>query len=237
MRHLILIFIFFGIFSLSWKKPLDPNSRPHAFLSKYADALDKINIDIMNDWRSNVQVGNRPVIAPLANYPVLWNENGFKEEVKTGELKILFFINTLDKIDNTKSEFDKKWYSVSKDKRIFISFARENAETAKAFADLLNKTDHIPFIYITNEKENPKQSIEKVAEYLRTAGTAVVVDTPIARTKKGVFAEALAEAEYKSRKLTDGEIITARAKRIEKYKKSLKKIEEKYSRRENKKLL
>jgi len=174
---------------------LDKNAK-NPFLRLLAPGLEKIGIDVMLDWRSKVETGLKPILAPLANYPVKFNpaKERWMDELNRGIIGGLTVIKSGKAI--AEDDFLNKWNSIDKKKRVFISFAKEDVEIAKKIKAILEKKKCAVFIYLQKASGTPLQSTFRVGELIGSAGIHLVLDTETARKKSGVMAEALSYARY-----------------------------------------
>ena len=200
---LISMFPYFGNAEI-----LDPAAN-HPLLRKIADKLDRNGIDVMQDWRSEVPVSKRPVVAPLANYQIslVLKGQSWIREFHKGVMGAIAAIKSSENIAH--NAFADKWNNTPKTQRVFISFAREDVAYARYVKTALEAQGYVAFIYINDQGHSPSQTPIMLGEYLRTAGTHLVIDTDIARRKSGVLAEALAFAKYKRPPSNDGGSIGA----------------------------
>jgi hypothetical protein len=198
LRLLLAVALLVSTFAYLGKSEiLDPGAR-HPLLRLIADDLDRNGIDVVQNWRSKVPEHARPVVAPLANYPISLTrkEQRWIRDFNKGVMGAIAAIKTRE-ITGPDS-FAAKWKSTPKSQRVFISFAREDVAHAQRVKAALDAKGYVAFIYINQPGTDPSQPPIVVGEYLRTAGTHLVIDTDVARRKPGVLAEALAFARYRS---------------------------------------
>ena len=179
-------------------KILDPTAN-NPLLRRIAGDLHRQGIDVIQDWNSEVPVRRRPVVAPLANYQIslVSKEEGWMSEFNKGLTGAIAAIKTSENIAH--DGFAQKWSNTPKRLRVFLSFAREDVAYARNVKTALEAQGYVAFIYISDQAHSPAQSPVMLGEFLRTAGTHLVIDTDTARRKSGVLAEALAYAKYKTR--------------------------------------
>jgi len=186
-----------GILFLSWTptERLDPKAY-HRVLTPLAPYLHVEGVDVMQNWASNARTKGKPVLAPLANYPIslAGKETSWTKELNNGAMGAVMAIES--EISMDYAMFTEKWIAVPKEKRVFISFAREDLSTALKIKSVMEKRGYVAFIYIQKAGGTPGQTVFHAGEMLRTAGIHLVLDTDIARAKAGVLAEALAYSKY-----------------------------------------
>jgi hypothetical protein len=175
---------------------LDPEAN-HPLLRVIAADLDRSGIDVVQNWRSDVPAYTRPVVAPLANYQtsLALREERWVRDFNKGVMGAIAAVKTDANLK--RSAFAEKWSSTPKSQRVFISFAREDVAHARTIKAALEAQGYVAFIYINQAGGSPSQPAASVGEYLRTAGTHLVIDTYTARRKPGVLAETLAFARYR----------------------------------------
>ena len=178
-------------------KILDPTAN-NPLLKRIAGDLHRKGIDVVQDWNSEVPVRRRPVVAPLANYQIslVAKEEGWMNEFNKGLTGAIAAIKSSENIAH--DGFAQKWSNTPKRLRVFVSFAREDAAHAQKVKTALEAQGYVAFVYISDQAHSPAQSPAMLGEFLRTAGSHLVIDTDIARRKSGVLAEALAYAKYKA---------------------------------------
>lgn len=178
-------------------KILDPHTH-HAILQEIADSLDRYGIDVVQDWRSHVLSRGRPIVAPLANFPVFspLKDEAWMREFEQGLVGALVAFKPSG--DFKHDTFRQQWHDVPVGQRIFISYAREDKALAEITRTILVDKGYVVFTYLKDPQRTPSYSPLRVGEYFGTAGTHVVIDTPVARQKPGVIREALALVNYGS---------------------------------------
>jgi len=190
LRKVKLAVLFLCLFQTTFAEILDPNEN-HPLLRKIAEALHKTGIDVIQNYMSGVETKGKPVLAPLANFPIEnWNISNWQQELDKEIFKAILAVP-----DNSPGDsFRKKW-DKSINERIFISFAREDAVIADAVSAILKENGYEVFTYLANNRD-PIYSTEQIAHYMKSASTHLVIDTKTARSKEGVTAEALTYAKY-----------------------------------------
>lgn len=191
---IILISILF--FSVSYRI-LDPKAKnPNALLKKIAPQLDKLNINVVQDWNSKIKTDNRnAIIAPLANWP-----GQKKEEFTTGWVKDLKnglhagYAALRYKKKLSPKEMPAVWNRINKNQRVFISFTRADIKVAEELRKVLESEGYKVFTYINAGEIN--QSYEEVGRIMSTAGKHFVIDSYNSRISQGVIAEALTHTTY-----------------------------------------
>jgi hypothetical protein len=197
LHSLLAVVMLIPTFSYPGKAEiLDPEAN-HPLLRKIADDLHRNGIDVVQNWRSEVPAHTRPVVAPLANYQIslALKEERWIRDFNKGVMGAITAIKTSENVG--RKSFAEKWSNTPKSQRAFISFAREDVAYARNVKAALEAQGYVAFIYINRQGTMPSQPPVMVGEYLRTAGTHLVVDTNTARKKPGVLAEALALAKYR----------------------------------------
>lgn len=185
-----LAVLFLCLFQTTFAEILDPKEN-HLLLRKISEALDKAGIDVIQNYKSGVETKGKPVLAPLANFPIEnWKISNWQQELDKEIFKAILAVP-----DNSPGgSFHTKW-DKSINERIFISFAREDAAIAEAVSAILKENGYEVFTYLSNNRD-PIYSTEQIAHYMKTASTHLVIDTKTARSKEGVTAEALTYAKY-----------------------------------------
>ena len=203
MRIALLVVCFL---QLSFIELLDPPPGK-TLMSELAPVLESLGIDAMQDWRSAVQTKGRPVLAPLAYAPVTsyelpkWGRELDEEIIKAVAV-------TRNRGQRT---FSKNW-ELSPKERIFFSFAKEDAVAAESVVKALEAKGYVVFAYLRTGRA-PVFSTTRIAYYMRTAKTHLVLDTKTAREKSGVLAEKLVYAKYWSPEIiADNERLEAKLK-------------------------
>lgn len=193
LRLLLAISVMAPLFPAGKAEILDPQAN-HPLLRRIAADLDRQGIDVVQNWRSRVPVSTRPVVAPLANYQtsLVQREAGWIRDFRRGATGAVAAVRSTRRLD--AAAFRETWGRTPKSQRVFISFAREDLAYARGVKASLEANGYVAFIYINSQGGRPTQPPALVGEYLRTAGTHLVIDTEIARRKPGVLAEALALA-------------------------------------------
>lgn len=196
-----LALVIFSLVLVFGFKILDPQSS-NPLLRQIAQKLHDRGIDVIQDWKSNADTEGRPVLAPLANYRLPDETNGsifeqewvnqFSDWVDAYHHEDLEII--LAAQDNMPGSFRVKWDRVSTERRIFISFSREDEFVASEVRTVLEQSGYTVFTFLNGSEV--ELSAEKIAYYMTTSGNRLVIDTEGARIKSGVLAESLAEAKY-----------------------------------------
>lgn len=170
---------------------LDPDAKKHPLLQRFAGPLDAIGVNVMQDWASNVRPYDGSVVAPLKNYQTSLapKREQWIEDFNSGRTGAIVAHEAGGTFKH--DTFFKEWWSKPVGKRIFLSFAREDAGVAKKIRAVLEAQGFVAFTYIKNPGETPSISAEALAKFFDTAGTHLVLDTSVARTKQGVLAETL----------------------------------------------
>lgn len=189
----ILLAAFFSIATFGFKI-LDPGSY-NVFLRMIAASLDSNGIDVVQDWNSNVILEGRPTLAPIANY----NASVLDKQDKWMQAYISLYANAIVALDTkesvTASTFITKWNSAPTEKRIFISFTKDDLSHAERIKTVLSTFGYKVFLY-TESHRAPFTSIDMIVYCMKTAGEVLVLDTENARNKAGIFAETVAFAKY-----------------------------------------
>jgi hypothetical protein len=182
--------------SVSWRI-LDPNAKtPNTLLQTIAPQLDKLSINVVQDWNSKIKVDNRTVIiAPLANWPARNKEQfteGWVKDLKAGLHAGYVAMRYNKKVE--PENIPLVWKNIEKDKRIFISFTSADIKIAEQLRKLLEKQGYQVFTYIKDGKIS--QTFEEVGKIMSTAGQHFVIDSYNSRISQGVIAEALTHTTY-----------------------------------------
>jgi hypothetical protein len=176
---------------------LDPAAQ-HSVLRGVADALDGHGIDVLQDWASRATIGSRPALAPLLNYPIprAQRYERMAREIYVGTTGGIaaFSHNNYESLEH--DNFARQWQDADPEKRIFISFAREDADDAEKVRKALDSSGFVTFTYLRRADAPPQWTLSDVGLYLKTSGQQFVLHTPTARLKEGVIAEAIANALY-----------------------------------------
>ncbi|HEY0078679.1 MAG TPA: hypothetical protein VGB73_08535, partial [Pyrinomonadaceae bacterium] len=188
-------------------KILDPAAY-HPVLREIADALDRHGLDVVQDWRSQITISApSTVVAPLTEYPILGTLKmvDWIRDFNSGAMGAIMAIKP---IGNLKHDtFIEQWYDTPQERRVFISFTKEDAEDAERVRSALEDKGYIAFIYIKHPEDDPAQPPVLVGEYFKTAGHHLVIDTQKARASQGVLAEALMFAQYRRTQSTRGDTV------------------------------
>lgn len=187
-----VMFFLFGF------KILD-NDKSVPFFQKISEILDIYGIDIIQDWNSNVISLGRPVLAPIANYnvSVLEKESEWTSSFTNFYSNAIVALETEQPIDATT--FIDNWKLFPAEKRIFISFTKDDLEHAENVKITLESNGYKVFLYTENNRL-PFTSPEMIVYCMKTAGEVLVLDTEKSRFKEGVIAEALNFAKYTFKK-------------------------------------
>lgn len=193
-KKLMLVVIILCPVFLSGYKILD-RSKYHYLLRLIAEELDTHQIDVIQDWASDVVLEGRPTLAPIADYKVtvLSKESEWEQAFRAKLANAVVAIEGDQPL--LAASFIKEWDKTPVEHRVFISFAREDLATAEIIKSVLKKNGFKAFIYL--ESDGTKfESPEMIAYCMKTAGDVLVLDTENSRTKSGVITEALAYARY-----------------------------------------
>ncbi len=170
--------------------------KSHPLLEKLEHFLDLHAIDIIVDWESDVALRGNPVLAPIANYKisVLEKKSEWIDEFTNSYKNALIALET----DLKKGEFDflKEWNASPPEKKVFVSFTKEDVKHAEVIKSALEKEGYKVFIY----KESNRATFTNptfIAQCMREAENVFIIDTDNSRNKPGVMAEALAYAKYR----------------------------------------
>lgn len=185
---------------------LDPAAY-HPVLQEIADALDRDGIDVVQDWGSKVTTSPRPIVAPLAGYPISGTLKmlDWIRDFNSGAMGAIMAFKPSGKLKH--DTFIKQWFDTPQERRVFISFAKEDAEDAERVRAALEHQGYIAFTYIKHPEDDPAQPPVLVGEYFKTAGNHLVIDTQKARASQGVLAEALAFAKYRRKQRMEGDTV------------------------------
>jgi hypothetical protein len=184
---------------------IDPNSRPDALIDSLAKSLDSRGIDVRRSWQSKAS-------GPTQERAHLGRLEGYTRVVQTPPIRYPWmteFVNSngaLLAVENEKAagtitarNLRSSWNAAPQEKRVFVSFTREDSEYANRVASVLRSRGYAVFVYINSEGATPSLSAASVRTYFDTAGHRLVIDTPQARSSLGVQLEAhAAEAARKT---------------------------------------
>ena len=193
----LAVFLLLVMFlSVAWRI-LDPDAKkPNSLLKKIAPKLDKLNIHVVQDWNSKIQVDNRGVIiAPLANWPARNNEQfttGWIKDLKNG--LHAGYVAVRYNTNLRLKDIPLVWNSISKSKRVFISFTRSDDKVAEQLRQILESEGYKVFTYVKDGEIS--RSYEEIGKIMSTAGEHFVIDSYNSRTSQGVIAEALTHTTY-----------------------------------------
>lgn len=197
--------VILSIVFISGFEILDPHSQ-HPLLKQIAQPLHEQGIDVVQDWKSNVSTKGRPVLAPLANYDKITRAE-FSQHLTKWDYEFNRFLAAYNRNDidmllcipaGESGSKKEKWDRAAPEKRVFISFAREDHAIAENIRSILEKQGFEVFTFLEGLGAETEASM--IAHYMATAKTRLVIDTEISRTKWGVLSEALANAKYKFQK-------------------------------------
>jgi hypothetical protein len=185
---------------------LDPAAY-HPILHEIADVLDPVGIDVVQDWRSKIWASPRPIVAPLAKYPIsgMLGTAEWIRDFNSGVMGALIAFKPRGKLKH--DTFRKQWYDMPVEQRIFISFARADAAHAQRVRAALEAKGYSVFTYIKRTEDKLTEHSLSVGEYFSTAGAHLVIDTDEARNSQGVLAEALALVTYRGTQSMKGDVV------------------------------
>lgn len=195
------ILLFVSFISLSGFKILDPEA-DNKFFKRLSLYLDDIGIDIIQSWESNVKLEGRPTLAPIANYnvSVLERETDWTQAFASSYANAIVALQTEQPVEAAK--FVEQWEATSVDKRVFISFTKDDIAHAENIKKVLEDVGYKVFIYAETGRA-PFTSPEMIAHCMKSAGEVLILDTENSRGKVGVLAEALTFAKYTYRSEKD----------------------------------
>jgi hypothetical protein len=98
---------------------------------------------------------------------------------------------------STHDEFLAKWATAPAERRVFVAFTREDAQTAQRVAESMRESGFVVFTYLRDNETTPWAEPDLVGRLFKEAGHHLVIDTPTARKSAGVVFEALALARLK----------------------------------------
>jgi hypothetical protein len=197
IKGLLLLILFPVSLYTGSREILDLNARPHSVLTPIAPDLDIIGIDVVQNSTSEVQAKGRPILAPLLGFQIGGLSSYYSRWVRDlFEDKYSLLMAAENRNNPSTSSFKSVWDNADKDKRIFISFASEDVESAQQIKNILEGKGYTVFIYLDRHGSSTLNA-EEIGYYLRTTGNGLVIDTKIARTKEGVLAETIAYNRYK----------------------------------------
>lgn len=186
-------------------RPLDPEHGRHPILAQITDVLDAVGIDIVSGNTRDIPISTRPRIANLSGFPIdsdLESIGDWMIGFKRGALGSMMIVAPSagstphgGSASPDVEAFARAWDAASSGRRIFIAFARADAERAEAVRLELAKRGYVVFTYIHSPSSQATFEADFVGRVFSTAGHHLIIDSAAARKSAGVLFEAVAYAD------------------------------------------
>ena len=170
-----------------------------SLLKSLQPSLAKDNVEVRLSWSGADKAPGSAVLAPLDGFPI--NRGLVKKTSSFGQLfeAGAFHDAALMAVgpNHTRTplkprEFLKHWEIASPEKRVFLSFTRDDVEVAVKVRNALEAEGYFCFTYLEGVESQPWANSVQVGKFFRESGVQLVIDSPAARKSEGVQREALA---------------------------------------------
>jgi hypothetical protein len=196
LRKLLIVgWLLLGLASAGQARLIEGRLPVDPLLQSLVSFLDAHGIDVRSD-RGTGQIGSRPEITNLLNFPI--DDPGqpiaFEAAFGAGGEPYLLATGPTGQANPSQpadeSLFWQRWNSAAETNRIFVSFSGKDLPFAKAFADGLSEQGYSVFLYKSEEGSSPRFTPREVENFFRQAGRHYVIDSANARASLAVRAEA-----------------------------------------------
>lgn len=170
-------------------------------LASLSPHLQDLGVNVRYEWTSAAtRPPVSPTLAPLRGFPTSTTaasrlSSSFGELFQAGafhEAALLAAEADPSRPRPRPSGFLEYWERTPAEKRVFVSFTREDAAASRQVRTALERNGYLCFTYIRGENTQPWANAVQVGTFFREAGVHLVIDSPAARQSLGVQLEALA---------------------------------------------